>query len=131
MAATQTTPPSFTFSIDMYADTVCVWSYIGSKILDQAIDAYKSALPPDERDKVTFDLTWRPYVLYPNAGVSVRTKKDAIHKIYSLNAPSIFSRLESLTKQYQIPLVWEGSTGNSINSHKLILLAIEQDEITA
>ncbi len=55
----------FTFEIDVYSDPICPWCYLGSEALDRAIAAY-TAQHPD----VDFKLTWKPYLLWPNAGVS-------------------------------------------------------------
>ena len=55
----------FTFEIDVYSDPVCPWCYLGNEALDRAIATY-TAQHPD----VDFRLTWKPYLLWPNAGVS-------------------------------------------------------------
>lgn len=53
------------FTVDVYADTVCPWCYIGKKSLDTAIEKHRKLYPEDE-----FQLNWRPYILFPNAKVS-------------------------------------------------------------
>lgn len=55
----------FTFEIEVYSDAICPWCYIGKKALDRAIATY-TARHPD----VDFKLLWRPYMLWPNSGVS-------------------------------------------------------------
>ena len=55
----------FTFEIDVYSDPVCPWCYLGNEALDRAIATY-TAQHPD----VDFKLTWKPFLLWPNAGVS-------------------------------------------------------------
>jgi len=55
----------FTIEIDIYSDLICAWCYIGKKTLDNAMDAY-IAQHPD----VEFRLTWKPYMVWPNADVS-------------------------------------------------------------
>ena len=55
----------FTINIDVYLDTICPWCYLGKKALNQAIAIY-TAQHPD----TTFNLIWKPYMLYPNAAIS-------------------------------------------------------------
>lgn len=55
----------FTFEIDVYSDTICPWCYISKKALDKAIATYTA-----EHPGVDFKLTWKPYMLWPNARVS-------------------------------------------------------------
>jgi predicted DsbA family dithiol-disulfide isomerase len=55
----------FTINIDVYLDTICPWCYLGKKALNQAIATYTGQHPD-----TTFKLTWKPYMLYPNAAVS-------------------------------------------------------------
>lgn len=55
----------FTFEIDVYSDPICPWCYIGKEALDKAMASYVTEHPDTE-----FKLTWKPYMLWPNAGVS-------------------------------------------------------------
>lgn len=60
--------PPLTISIQTFSDTVCPWSYIGKKNLDNAIEAYKEQHPD-----VEFSVTWNPFYLHPNAKISGET----------------------------------------------------------
>jgi len=53
------------YEIEVFADTICPWCFIGMKTLDLAIERHRSQYPEDE-----FHLTWRPFMLFPNAKVS-------------------------------------------------------------
>jgi predicted DsbA family dithiol-disulfide isomerase len=55
----------FTFEIDVYSDPICPWCYIGKEALDKAMASYMMEHPDTD-----FKLTWKPYMLWPNAGVS-------------------------------------------------------------
>jgi predicted DsbA family dithiol-disulfide isomerase len=55
----------FTFEIDVYADPICPWCYLGKEALDRAMDTYTAQHPEAE-----FKLSWKPYLLWPNARVS-------------------------------------------------------------
>lgn len=63
-----TMAPDLTITIQTFSDTVCPWSYIGKKNLDNAIDMYKQAHP-----EVDFEVTWNPFYLNPEAKVSGET----------------------------------------------------------
>ncbi len=49
-----------TVALELYADIVCPWCWIGDRRLAAAIDTLK-----DEMPDVTFDVTWRPFQLDP------------------------------------------------------------------
>lgn len=57
----------FIFEIDVYSDPICPWCYLGKEALDSAIASYAAEHPDAD-----FKLTWKPYMLWPNAGVSGR-----------------------------------------------------------
>lgn len=57
----------FTFEIDVYSDPICPWCYLGKEALDRAMDTYTAQHP-----EAAFKLNWKPYLLWPNAGVSGR-----------------------------------------------------------
>ncbi|KAK4252453.1 hypothetical protein C7999DRAFT_27191 [Corynascus novoguineensis] len=116
----------FTIEIDIYSDLICAWCYIGKKTLDKAMDAY-IAHHPD----VEFKLTWKPYMLWPNADVSAYEKGAVIQSIFGHNAPSVRRRVNQLGEQYGIKFKWEGKMGNTRDAHKLVLLAMERDAAAA
>ncbi|KAK3994618.1 thioredoxin-like protein [Cladorrhinum sp. PSN332] len=116
--ATSSSSQPFTFTISVISDTVCPWCYIGKKTLDSAIASYTSRHPNTQ-----FQLTWSPFMLYPRAPASGISKHRLLSKIYSSRAPQILTRLTSLGLEQSINFCWQGSTGNSRNSHRLILLS--------
>jgi predicted DsbA family dithiol-disulfide isomerase len=60
-----TMAPPLTIGIQTFSDTVCPWSYIGKKNLDNAIEKYKEKHPD-----VEFKETWNPFYLNPEAKTS-------------------------------------------------------------
>ncbi|AEO64091.1 uncharacterized protein THITE_2019398, partial [Thermothielavioides terrestris NRRL 8126] len=116
----------FTFEIDVYSDTICPWCYIGKKALDNAIATYTAQHPDAE-----FKLTWKPYMLWPHARVSAFDKGELLRAIYGPDAPAMLERFTRLGAEYGIDFRWGGKTGNTRDSHKLILLAMERDEAEA
>lgn len=63
-----TMAPPLSIKIQTFADTVCPWSYIGKKNLDNAIELYKEQHPD-----VDFEVTWNPFYLHPEAKISGKT----------------------------------------------------------
>ncbi|KAG7286118.1 hypothetical protein NEMBOFW57_008421 [Staphylotrichum longicolle] len=116
----------FTFEIDVYSDPICPWCYLGKEALDRAMDTYTAQHPEAE-----FKLNWKPYLLWPNAGVSAYDKGASLRAVYGPNAAVMFDRLARLGAQYGIEFKWEGKTGSSRDAHKLMLLAMEKDAAAA
>jgi len=54
------------YQIDVVSDTVCPWCYVGKNRLDAAIEQHKATNPDD-----TFETTWYPFYLNPDAPKSV------------------------------------------------------------
>ncbi len=46
------------FSIEVYADTACPWSYVGKVYLDRAMEKWRAEHPDD-----VFKVVWRPFYL--------------------------------------------------------------------
>ncbi|KAK4164497.1 thioredoxin-like protein [Cladorrhinum sp. PSN259] len=123
MANTKTSTSSqpFTFTIQVISDTVCPWCYIGKKTLDAAMASYAARHPGG----ATFNLTWSPFMLYPRAPEKGISKHRLLSTVYGPHgAPQILSRLTVLGSQPSVDInfSWRGTTGNSRNSHRLILL---------
>ncbi|KAK4147505.1 uncharacterized protein C8A04DRAFT_24758 [Dichotomopilus funicola] len=116
----------FTFKIDVYADLICPWCYIGKEALDRAMAIYTAQHP-----EVDFMLTWKPYILWPNAGASAYNRGAAFRRVFGTRAPTLLRRLDLLGAQYGITFRWDGKTGNPRDAHKLVLLAMEKDEAEA
>ncbi|KAK5662063.1 hypothetical protein OQA88_10177 [Cercophora sp. LCS_1] len=132
------------FTVDVYADTICPWCYVGKRALDSAIESHRARYPDD-----TFTLRWRPYMLYPNAKVSGKNpspplicsilllllspynltdktaynKKDTLLLKFGPSAPQTLDRMQRAGAPYDLVFNWDGRTGSSRDSHKLILLA--------
>lgn len=109
-------------TIDVYSDTLCPFCYIGKKSLDAAISAYTGSHPGAE-----FDLVWHPFLIHPKFRGRVANKKDYFAAKYGSQVDAFYSRLESRGEPLGIEFRWEGASGSSWDSHKLILKAMDLD----
>ncbi|KAI0864600.1 thioredoxin-like protein [Xylaria cubensis] len=108
------------FVIEFIHDTICPFCYIGMKNLLLAIDMYKSRHPND-----VFEVTCTPFILAPDAKTSYY---DKVH-YYSTERGLPMSRFElwnRLGENAGIRFSWNGRTGNSRNSHKLLRFALQK-----
>lgn len=106
------------YKIDIVSDTVCPWCYVGKNRLDKAIQAHKQDNPND-----TFTTTWYPYYLNPNAPKSIDKQKFYEMKFGPQRTQVMQGHLAKLGKQVGIDFAFDGKTGNTRDSHRLIQLA--------
>ncbi|KAI1319746.1 thioredoxin-like protein [Xylariaceae sp. FL0255] len=129
-----------TFVIEYIHDTICPFCYIGFRTLLQAIGEFKARHP-----HAVFEVTCSPFILGPDALVSAwlatskrrrslavsaipcpaYTKYDYYIKTRGLPADRI-SLWSNLGASVGIRFRWEGLTGNSRDSHKLLRFALEE-----
>lgn len=128
------------FNIEIVSDTVCPWyvqalfpmittqqnlthnqrCYVGKNKLEKGISLYKSA-HPDSKD--TFSTTWLPFYLNPAAPTQGVDKRQYYKsKFGEERAQMIFERLGAVGKEVGINFSFDGKTGNTRDSHRLIQL---------
>ncbi len=107
--------------IDVYADVVCPWCYIGGRRLEKAL-----ALRPD----LQVERRWRPFQLSPDmpkAGMA--WAEFAQRKFGGWNqAQAIFARVTAMGAADGITLAFDrvASAPNTVDAHRLILFAAER-----
>ena len=114
------------FTISIISDTVCPWCYIGLRRLQLAITEHLSKYPGD-----TFALQWRPFQLNPNAPKGQTIDKIANYE-KSLGAEQtqvVLERLRSAAKGTGINFSFNGSIGNTLDSHRLIEFARQKEAV--
>ncbi|KAH8666639.1 hypothetical protein BX600DRAFT_511556 [Xylariales sp. PMI_506] len=110
---------AFHFVIEVILDTTCPNSYIGLKTLSSAIEIYKQRHPG-----ATFEITCSPFLLDPTAGRSVDMKASYYIRGRRI-PPSMLTEWNIQGAEVGINFSWQGRTGNSRDSHKLLRLALE------
>jgi predicted DsbA family dithiol-disulfide isomerase len=109
--------------IEMYADVVCPWCYIGETRLDKAL-----ALRPD----MMVEKVWRPFQLrpeLPREGANWRT--FAVEKFGGeARAQQIFNQVAQVGKEDGLEFNFDriASAANTLDAHRLILLAAEENK---
>lgn len=77
-------------SLELYADLVCPWCWIGDRRLWRALTQVQAAHP-----EVKFDLVWRPFQLDPSLPPEGRDWEEVIENKFGgrANAESMFARV--------------------------------------
>lgn len=108
-------------TINFTLDTVCPWTYLAKKRLDEALRQVRST---DASSKVTFKVLYQPYQLYPEATVEGEDK-------YAWHKRSKYGDSEEKMKMYTtlmsaygasagIDYKFGGTVANTLNAHRII-----------
>ncbi|KAJ8069265.1 hypothetical protein OCU04_002927 [Sclerotinia nivalis] len=109
------------FDIEVVSDTICPWCYVGKEKLEQGITAYKQR-HPDSDD--TFNITWLPFYLAPDAPKKGVDKRSWYASRFGEERITIIdNRLAQIGKELGINFNFEGRTGHTRDSHRIIELA--------
>lgn len=104
--------------VDVYADVVCPWCYIGERRLERAL-AQRPDLPVERR--------WRPFQLQPAMPEEgVAWSEFARHKFGGLaGAQAAFAKVSALGAAEGISFAFDrvASAPNTVDAHRLILFA--------
>ncbi|KAI1814878.1 thioredoxin-like protein [Poronia punctata] len=108
------------FVIEFIHDTVCPFCYIGMKNLFRAIDIYKQRHPD-----AVFEITATPSILATTAKASAYFKTH-YYSAYRGLPESRFELWSRLGQEAGIRFSWNGRTGQTRNSHKLLRFALQE-----
>ncbi|CAA3019420.1 DSBA-like thioredoxin domain [Olea europaea subsp. europaea] len=111
-------PAKKLIQIDVSADTVCPWCFVGKKNLDKAIAS--------SNDQYNFEIKWHPYFLNPSAPKEGVVKKDYYRNRFGPRAEQMESRMTEIFKGFGMEYDGDGLTGNTLDSHRLIYFAGHQ-----
>ncbi|MCE2901807.1 MAG: DsbA family oxidoreductase [Gemmatimonas sp.] len=111
-----------TIALELYADLVCPWCWIGDRRLCAAIAQVQAAHPA-----VHFDLTWRPFQLDPTVPAAGRPWAEVIEQKFGgrANADPIFARVAEAGQADGIAFAFDRITTapNTARGHGLVLHA--------
>jgi predicted DsbA family dithiol-disulfide isomerase len=103
--------------IDVVSDVICPWCFIGSRRLDQALEA----LPGVEAT-----VTYRPFLLDPSTPAEGADLRQRLRAKYGMDPEAMFGRVEAAARSSGIPLDFSKvrRTPWTIPAHTLLRHAI-------
>lgn len=111
-----------TVALELYADVVCPWCWIGDRRLAAALDAVQQELP-----EVTFELSWRPFQLDPTIPPEGLDWEQAIERKFGgrLRAQPMFERVAQAGAGDGIAFGFDRITKspNTVKAHGLVVHA--------
>lgn len=122
-------PPTIPYCIPSpftYPLFLLQWCYVGYRRLSRAITAHKASNPTD-----TFTLTWNTFYLNPALPDFPGVNKAEMYtvKFGPERMAAIFSRLASVGESEGIKFSFGGNTGKTRDSHRLLWLAGQLEEV--
>ncbi|KAJ9162330.1 hypothetical protein NKR19_g1289, partial [Coniochaeta hoffmannii] len=115
-------------TIEVYSDTVCPFCYIGAKSLEAAIASFTQSRRPGDDDQAEFVLVWRPFLIHPKFRGGIPDKAGYFRAKYGPGgADAFFERMGERGRRLGIGFRWDGRSGSSWDSHKLMLRALDGD----
>ncbi|KAH7193512.1 thioredoxin-like protein [Fusarium flagelliforme] len=107
--------------VTLIMDTICPWTYIGKKRLDEALKQFRAS---PSADSISFDLQFSSYQPSPNRPETIPDRAAyALQEKHSDNedAQKLFEEhMLSLAKPLDAPIAFTGPTGNSFPAHRII-----------
>ncbi|KAI8403233.1 hypothetical protein FOFC_16670 [Fusarium oxysporum] len=107
--------------ITFIMDTICPWTYLGKRRLDEALAQFRSS---NSSSSISFKLHFASYQPNPNRPETIPDRAAyALHKKHNDNpeAQKIFEEhMLSLAQPLKLPIAFTGPTGNSFPGHRVI-----------
>ena len=100
--------------IEIFADIICPWCYIGKKRLEKALQ---------DRPQIEVELKWRGFLLNPSIPKFGIDRKQYLLSKFGHAASSVYSRIEQAGKQTGINFNFDAikRTPDSRSIHELII----------
>ena len=114
--------PSKTINVEIYADIICPWCYIGKKRLDAAFAA---------RSDVTPKYIWRGFLLNPAMPTEGMDRRDYLHNKFGSAAAAVYGRIAAAGLDSGITFNFDKitRTPDSRGIHHVLLSAQSKVEI--
>ncbi|KAF5651188.1 hypothetical protein F52700_93 [Fusarium sp. NRRL 52700] len=107
--------------ITFVMDTICPWTYLGKRRLDEALAQFRSS---NSSSSICFKLHFASYQPNPSRPKTIPDRAAyALHKKHNDNreAQKIFEEhMLSLAQPLKLPISFTGPTGNSFPGHRVI-----------
>ena len=114
--------PSKTVNVEIYADIICPWCYIGKKRLDAAFAA---------RSDVTPKYIWRGFLLNPGMPAEGMDRQAYLHNKFGSAAAAVYGRIAAAGVDSGIAFNFDKitRTPDSRHVHQVLLSAQDNAEI--
>ena len=108
-------PKKKLITVEVFADIICPWCYIGKKRLDAAFAA---------RPHITPHYIWRTFLLNPNMPENGMDRQAYLDQKFGSAATTIYDRIAIAGLESGIEFEFDKikRTPNTMNSHRLLLL---------
>lgn len=102
--------------IDVYADVVCPWCYIGKRRLERALASFAGGAEAE--------VTFRPFQLDPDAPTTARPLAGYLERRFGAAAGAMQSRVSQVAAGEGITIAWDRALSvNTLSAHRLLWLA--------
>ncbi|XVF71307.1 hypothetical protein PTKIN_Ptkin12aG0026700 [Pterospermum kingtungense] len=118
MAQSSTSTGKKLIRIDIVADSVCPFCFMGKRNLDKAI--------AESKDQFDFEIKWHPFFLEPSAPKEGVKKREFYEKKFGSRAQGMLARMAEIFRNIGLEYDMSGLTGNTLDSHRLIYFAGKQ-----
>lgn len=116
--------------IDIVADIVCPWCFIGKRRLETAVTKVR-ALRPD----FTYQTNWRPFFLNPDTPPEGEPYLPFLEQKFGGKAPveALFERVRQAGRDYRLDFAFEKiiRRANTLQAHRLLYWAQQQGNADA
>ena len=116
-------PEPNTLEIDVYADVVCPWCYVGEAHLERALA---------QRPELDVTLRWRPFQLRPEMPAGGEPWRTFAEEKFGgwARARSAFAHVAEVGERSGLSFDFDkvASAPNTVDAHRLILMAAEHDK---
>ncbi|MCJ1418474.1 hypothetical protein MMC32_004822 [Xylographa parallela] len=107
--------------ISFTLDTICPWTYLAKKRLDEALHQFRSS---PSSSTVNFTTKFLPYQLYPSAPQAGESKYDWYKKTKYDNSEERMKMYTTLMSAYGVPLNidfrFDGLVANTLQAHRIV-----------
>src|SRR5689334_13616428 len=103
--------------IEIYADIVCPWCYIGERRFSRALAR--------REDAEAFDVEFRPFQLDPREPRGPRPLREALARKFGGRAESIMRQVSEAARGEGITIDWDRAlAANTFDAHRLLWFAL-------
>lgn len=111
------------FKVEIYADVVCPWCYVGKRKIESALEYYRRTYADEKQPEIL----WQPFLLHAAVPKEGLDRKEYLKRRFpgNANSPEMFASVAKAGRevglQYRFDLI--SRQPNTIDAHRLIRYA--------